>query len=261
MSKIVLLTGGSKGIGYATARSFAQKGCKIYEISRHEVPNPGVVHIAGDVTDKASVEAAVKSVVDREGRIDVLVCNAGTILSGAIEYTEVEDIKKLLELNLFGVINCVRAVLPHMRKAGSGRIVCLSSMAAPFPIPFQAYYSVSKAGVSAFTSALLSEVKPFGISVTAIMPGDTNSEQIRYKCRDGDDVYCGRVERSVGVMERDEKNGMKPETVGNIISGIALKKRVKPSYSIGFMSKIEIFLKHLVTEKFMVKMIGMMYAK
>lgn len=261
MDKIVLLTGGSKGIGYATAKSFAEKGCKIYELSRRDISNPGVIHIAGDVTDKASVESAVKSILDSEGRIDILVSNAGTVLSGSIEFTEVDDIKKLFDLNFFGMVNAVRAVLPHMRKAGSGRIVCLSSMAGPFPIPFQAYYSATKVAISAFVFALGLEVKHCGISVCAVLPGDTKTEPVRSKCHEGNDIYGGRIERSVAVMEHDESNGMPPDTVGHIISTIALKKKVKPSYSIGFMSKIQLFLKRFVTESAAQKIIGMMYVK
>ncbi len=261
MSKVVLLTGGSKGIGYAAAKSFAEKGCKIYEISRRDIHNPGVTHITGDVTDEPAVEAAVAGIIEREGKIDILVCNAGTVLSGAVEFMEQREIKKLMDLNFFGMVNAVRAVLPHMREAGIGRIVCLSSMAAPFPIPFQAYYSASKAAVSAFTVALHNEVKPFGISVCAILPGDTKTEPVRYKFHDGDDVYGGRIGRSVGVMERDENNGMNPETVGNRISAIALKQRVKPYYAIGFMSKLEMFIKRIVPASFVRRIVGMMYAK
>ena len=197
MSRVVLLTGGSKGIGYATAKSFADKCCKIYEISRHEVENPGVVHIAGDVTDLTDVESAVAGIIEREGRIDTLVCNAGTILSGAVEFLRTEEIRKLMELNLFGVINCVRAVLPYMRAAGAGRVVVISSMAAVFPVPYHTYYSVSKAAVSAFAFALSNEVKDFGISVCTVLPGDTNSDQVRHKVHDGDELYGGRIGRSV----------------------------------------------------------------
>ncbi len=261
MQKVVLLTGGSKGIGYATAKSFAEKGCKIYEISRRNIPNPGVTHITGDVTDISEVETAVAGIIEREGRIDVLVCNAGTVLSGAIEFIKQAEIKKLMDLNFYGMVNAVRAVLPHMRKAGCGRIVCLSSMAAPFPIPFQAYYSASKAAVSAFSAALQNEVKPFAISVCAILPGDTKTEPVRNKCHNGDEIYSGRISRSVSVMERDENNGMAPEKVGNIICTIALKKRVKPYYPIGFMSKLQMLLKRIVTDSFAQKIIAMMYAK
>ena len=261
MKQVVLLTGGSKGIGYATAKSFAEKGCIIYEISRRNINNPGVVHIAGDVTDVTDVESAVAGIIEREGKIDVLVCNAGTILSGAVEFLRPEEIRKLMELNVFGVINCARAVLPYMRAAGSGRIVVLSSMAAVFPVPFHTYYSVSKAAVSAFAFALANEVEDFGVSVCTILPGDTNSDQVRYKDHDGDELYGGRISRSVGVMERDEKNGMTPETVANKISAIALKKRVKPYYPIGFMSKLEIFLNHILPASFIRRIVGLMYAK
>ncbi len=261
LSKVVLLTGGSKGIGYAAAKSFYEKGCKVYEISRHEVANPGVVHITGDVTDTTSVEAAVNTVIGRESRIDVLVCNAGTVLSGAVEFLNTEEIHKLMELNLFGVINCVRAVLPHMRAAGSGRIVAVSSVAAVFPVPYHTYYSVSKAAVSAFTFALANEVRDFGISVCAVLPGDTHSDQVRIKAHDGDELYGGRIGRSVGVMERDERNGMKPDKVGNRISAIALKKRVKPYYAIGFMSKLQTFINRLVPSSVVRRIVGLMYAK
>ena len=261
MEKVVLLTGGSKGIGYAAAASFARKGCKIYEISRHEVDNPGVVHIGGDITDPTSVQAAVNTVIEREGRIDVLVCNAGTVLSGAIEFTEPESIRMLMELNFFGTVHSVRAVLPFMRRAGGGRIICLSSLAAPFPIPFQAYYSASKSAIISFATALGNEVKRFGISVCYVMPGDTKTDPIRHKSHTGDDVYGGMIARSVAVMEHDEAEGMPPEKVGGFICRIALKRKVKPAYAIGFMAKIQLFLKRIVTEGFAQRIVGMMYVK
>jgi NAD(P)-dependent dehydrogenase (short-subunit alcohol dehydrogenase family) len=158
LSKVVLLTGGSKGIGYAAAKSFYEKGCKIYELSRHEVANPGVVHITGDVTDKPSVEAAVNAVIAREGRIDVLVCSAGTVLSGAVEFTDILEVRKLMDVNFFGMVNAVQAVLPHMRKTGGGRIVCISSVAARFRYTSRPTTPYQKRRSTRFTFALATEV-------------------------------------------------------------------------------------------------------
>ena len=152
--KVVLLTGGSSGIGQCTAQSLVKAGCRVYELSRRDSSQPGITHLACDVTREDQVQAAVKTVLDREGRIDVVVNNAGFGISGAVEFTKTEDAQRLLDVNFFGMVRVNRAVLPHMRKAGGGRIVNLSSVAAVAPIPFQTYYSASKAAVNAYTMAL-----------------------------------------------------------------------------------------------------------
>lgn len=127
------------------------------------------------MTDEAQVRAAIDEVISREGRIDILVNNAGFGISGAAELTDTKDSHAQLELNVFGTDNVTRAVLPHMRAHGGGRIVCMSSIAGIVPIPFQLWYSVSKAAIIAYVLALQNEVKPFNISVCAIMPGDIAS--------------------------------------------------------------------------------------
>lgn len=261
MSKVVLLTGGSKGIGYAAAASFARKGCRIYEISRHEVKNPGVVHIAGDVTDPASVAAAVRSVVEREGRIDVLVCNAGTVISGAVEFTPVEEAKKLMDLNFFGMDNAVRAVIPVMRKNGGGKIVCLSSLAGVWPIPFQIYYSASKAVIRAYTFALHNELSAFNIGVCAIMPGDTNSQPVRTKFHGGSEYYGKSIDRSVAVMEKDENNGMSVDVVGEFVSRVALKRRTRPYYCLGFAYNAALVANRILPSSFVRWVLRLAYVK
>ena len=144
--------------------SLAKAGCKVYELSRHaKEGTPGVEHLTADMTDEASVQAAVAEVERREGRIDILVCNAGFGISGAAEYTSPDDAHAQLELNLYGADRAARAVIPVMRAQGGGRIVCMSSIAGILPIPFQLWYSVSKAAINAYVLALQNEVRPFGI--------------------------------------------------------------------------------------------------
>ena len=187
MHPIVILTGGTSGIGLAAAEALRARGCVVYEFSRRGAPQDPH-HRGVDVTDEAAVRAAVAEILALEGRIDILVNNAGFGISGAVEMTDPADAHRLMEVNLFGMDNLIRAVLPAMRRAGSGRIVNVSSVAGVFPIPFQAWYSASKAAVRAMTVALANEVAPYGIGVCDVLPGDirTGFTAARKKSAAGD---------------------------------------------------------------------------
>lgn len=264
MNQVVVITGGSSGIGLATARAFRAGGDKVYELSRRDaVHNDGVVHIAADVTDEEAVGAALRQVVQAEGRVDVLVCNAGFGISGAAEFTDNADAKRLLEVNLFGAVNAVKAALPIMRAQRSGKIICISSIAGLVPIPFQAWYSVSKAAVLSYAAALRQEVRPFGIQVCAILPGDIRSgfTGSREKSPAGDDVYGGRIARSVAVMEHDEQTGMSAEAAAGAIVRIACKRRVKPSYAIGLQYRAVTVLNRILPGALVSRIVGGIYAK
>ncbi|NLM84770.1 MAG: SDR family NAD(P)-dependent oxidoreductase [Clostridiales bacterium] len=260
MQKVCLVTGGSRGIGAAVCRALLNRGCKVYALSRSGTGPDGAHHLVGDVTDPESVEKAMAQIAAREGRLDVLVCNAGTVISGAVEYIPSEAIRRLMALNFEGTVNCVRTAIPIMRASGGGRIVCIASMAAAFPVAFHTYYSASKAAVAAFASALHNEVRPFNIGVCAVLPGDTKTNPIREKFNEGDTLYGGRISKGVAAMERDEQNGMDPEKVGRAIARIALKKRVKPSYAIGAVSKAQLFFKRFVPESFVAFVMRRLYA-
>ena len=205
MGKVILLTGGTSGIGLNAARVLTESGCRVYELSRRETGTDAAIHIRADVTDEEQVRQAVQQVLDREGHIDVVINNAGFGISGAIEYTETRDAQRQFDVNFFGMVRVNRAVLPILHRQGYGRILNMSSVAAPIAIPFQAYYSASKAAVRTYTLALASEVKPYGIEVCAIMPGDiaTGFTAARDKNPAGDEAYGGRISRSVAVMEHD----------------------------------------------------------
>ena len=150
-----------------------------------------------------------------------------------------------------------------MRAQGGGRIVNVSSVAAVTPIPFQAWYSVSKAGLNAYTLALANEVKPFGISVCAVLPGDirTGFTAARDKSAVGDDIYGGRIGRSVAKMEKDEQNGMSAAFAGRQIAKIALKKRVKPHYVIGLSYRCLVFLDRLLPGELVRRLLYLLYAR
>ena len=170
--KICVITGGSSGIGLCTALEMKAKGYEVFDISRRREGAAGINNISADVTDEKRINEAVSYIIDKAGRIDVLINNAGFGISGAVEFTETADARKQFDVNFFGMVNMNRAVIPFMRRAGGGRIVNISSVAAPIAIPFQAYYSAAKAAINSYTMALIIEVRPYGISVCAGQPGD-----------------------------------------------------------------------------------------
>lgn len=263
MNKVVIITGGSSGIGLCTAAALRDRGCKVYELSRRDSEVTGITHIKCDVTDEAQIAAAVGQVMAENGRIDILINNAGFGISGAVEFTDTAEAQRLFDVNFFGMVRMNRAVLPLMRQQGGGRIVNLSSVAAPVPIPFQTYYSAGKAAVNSYTMALSNEVKPFGITVCAVMPGDikTGFTAARQKSIVGDDIYGRRITRSVAGMEKDEQTGMDPAEAGAFIASVALKNSRKPLYTIGIAYKGAVFLTKILPARWLNALIGQLYAK
>ena len=180
-----------------------------------------------------------------------------------MEFTETNDAQRLFDVNFFGMVRMNRAILPLMRKQGYGHIVNLSSVAAAAPIPFQTYYSAGKAAINSYTMALSNEVKPFGITVAAVMPGDikTGFTAARQKSIVGDDIYGGRISRSVAGMEKDEQTGMDPAKAGEFVAKVALRNDRKPLHTIGFAYKGAVFLTKVLPARWLNGLIGMIYAK
>lgn len=259
--KIAIVTGGTSGIGLCTSAALHEKGCKVYTFSRREFNDPRFTHIRVDVTDPDAAEAAVHQVKEAEGHLDIVVNCAGFGISGAIEFTPLEDAKRQMDVNFFGMVNVNKPALTIMREQGFGRIVNTSSMAGVFAIPFQAYYSASKAAINSYTCALINEVRPYGISVCAVQPGDikTGFTAARKKIETGDEEYSGRITRSVAKMEKDEQSGLDPQTAGNFIAKIAMKKSVKPLYTIDFVSGCECVLDRILPKSLAYKIVGAMY--
>lgn len=263
MKRVAVITGGSSGIGYCTAMALKGAGCSVWELSRREADNEGINHISADITDPERVKKAVGEIMKKEGQIDILINNAGFGISGAAEFTENADAKRLLEVNLFGMVNMVREIVPIMRAQGGGRIVNLSSVAGVAPIPFQAWYSVTKASVNAYTMALANEVRPFGIEVCAVMPGDikTGFTAAREKDERGDDIYGGRISRSVAGMEKDEINGIDPMVAGRSVCHAAMRKGCKVISSIGPVYKLLSVLVKLLPVGLVNRILYIMYAR
>ena len=179
--KVILITGASSGIGFDSAQELARQGHKVYAAARRtELMEPlkhkGVVTMQMDVTNSQSMADGVKAVLDAEGRIDVLVNNAGYGYFGAVENVTMEEARRQVEVNVFGLAELCKLVLPVMRKQGSGRIINTSSIAGKTVLPFGAWYHVSKYSVEALSDALRMEMKPFGVDVVLIEPGGIKTD-------------------------------------------------------------------------------------
>lgn len=174
--KVILVTGGSSGIGYEVAQRLAHEGHKVYAAARRtELMRPleavGVVPLSLDVSSEESMRRCVAAVLQAEGRVDVLVNNAGYGYFGPVECVPMEDARRQIEVNVFGLAEMCRLVIPHMREQGGGRIVNIASIAGRAVFPFGGWYNVSKYSVEAISDAMRMELKPFGIDVCIVEPG------------------------------------------------------------------------------------------
>lgn len=259
--KVAVITGASGGIGKETA-VLLKNEYRVYDFSRSGKNEDGIFHTDADVSSEESVKAAFCALSEKEEKIDLLICNAGYGIAGAAEFTDFADAKRQMDVNFFGVFLAVKYALPLLRKA-KGRIVAVSSAAAFFPIPFQSFYSASKAAVNSFICALRNEVHHFGITVTAVMPGDTKTgfTASRTKAFAGEDVYGGRIAPSIAVMEKDEESGMAASSVAKTVVRIAKKKYVRPLYTIGLTYKLFSIAKKILGETLVCRLIGILYVK
>ncbi len=261
MKRVCILTGGSNGIGKATAELLAKNGFTVYEFSRSGADAGEIRHIAADVTNAEQVRAGVQRVLDEQGQIDLLVNNAGFGISGAVEFTDPADAYAQLNVNFFGALHCIQAVLPSMRAQKSGHIVNVSSVAAPIAIPFQAFYSATKSATNALTLSLRNEVKSFGIRVCAVMPGDvkTGFTAARKKSLAGADVYGKALDHAVSVMEHDEQNGMPPLLVAKSILRAAAEPNPRALRTVGAQYRVFVALAKLLPSSWTNALVGMIY--
>ncbi len=258
--KTLVLTGGSSGIGKVTVELFAARGWRVFELSRHGVTHDGIIHIDCDVVSEESVQQAMANIAAQTDRIDVLISNAGYGISGAIEFTPIAEAKKQFDVNFFGAMTVVQAVLPYLRKQHSGKIIFTSSVAAVLSVPYQSYYSASKSALNSMALALQNEVREFGISVSVLMPGDVSTDftQNRNKSEEGLQIYR-KMHNAVATMETDEINGARPDEIAEYMWIIANKKHPAPQYVAGGLYKIFCLLNRALPKRLVNWIEGQMY--
>ena len=248
---VVVITGGSSGIGLETAKLFAEDNKNsVYVLNRHEVYLDNINWIKCDVTNSKEIFDAVKEISNKENNhINILINNAGMGISGAIEYHSLEEINKIIDVNLVGLVNVTRAFLPLLGKGD--KIINISSVAGPISIPYQTMYSVTKAGVLAFSNGLRNELRPLGIKVTSVLPGDTKTGFTASREKSVDNGrYGDRIEKSVSKMEKDESSGVPACKVAKKILKVSKKKNPNTYYVVGLSYRLLVYLSRILPKRF-----------
>ncbi len=258
----VVITGGSSGIGLATAKLFADNGFSVFSLSRSAPDDIRITHISTDVSSEDSVKEAFNKIKNSCVKLDILINNAGFGISGATELTTVADAKRLFDVNFFGTFLCSKYAAPLLRES-KGIIINVSSAAAIFSIPYQSFYSASKAAVNSLSLAIKNELLPFNVRVCTVMPGDvkTGFTSARKKDNAQNSIYSDTVGPSVSVMEKDEENGMSPQKIAARIFSLSKKQHPKPLTVVGGKYKLFALLNKLLPARFVNYVVGKMYIK
>ncbi len=233
VTEVVLITGISSGFGLEAAKLLAGKGYAVYGTVRRDVERiPGVHYLTADVRDTDAVKRAVDEVIAAEGKIDMLVNNAGMGIGGPVEFTDDEDIELQMDTNFMGMVRFSKAVLPHMRRQGGGRIVFVSSIGGLMGLPFQGFYSASKFAVEGYAEALRMEVHSFGISVSLINPGDFSTGFTGKRKKVSPEIAGAypAYALSMNKIENDEGQGLKPVRVAETVARIAKARHPRNRY-------------------------------
>ncbi len=264
-SKPVLITGCSTGIGAETARHLASEGWTVYATARKpetlsELGSAGCKTLALDVTDEASMSAAVAEVTGAEGAVGVLINNAGYSQSGAVESIELDSIRKQFETNVFGLIRMSQLCLPGMRKQGWGRVVNIGSMGGKLTFPGGGIYHATKYSVEALSDAMRFEVRGFGVNVILVEPGLITTEFASAASTSLDEGTSGagpygKFNHHVGKMTVGAYEGPLarlgggPDAVAKVISKAISSKRPKPRYTVTPSARLSIAQRKLVTDR------------
>ncbi len=257
MSKIILITGASSGIGKCCAEYLSQKGYIVYGTSRKPMVSQkeNLHFLEMDVTNRDSIQAGVNKIIAEQGRIDVVVNNAGMGIGGALELVTSEEMKLQMDTNFMGMTNVCSVVIPIFRAQQEGKIINMSSIAGVMGIPYQGAYSASKAAVESYSECLSLELRRFNIRVIIIEPGDFCTEftanRVVSSITQNHPAYKQSFETTLKIIEKEETNGLKPIVIARRMEKIICKKKPKFRYPVGnFVQILSIYVKRFVSPHF-----------
>lgn len=261
MKKVVLITGVSSGFGRATAEILSGQGYNVYGTSRSvDTSIHGVRILKADVTKPEEVEKAVQAIISREGRIDVLVNNAGFGVAGAIEDFSEDEALLEINTNFLGAHRCTKSVLPHMRRQEGGTIITIGSIAGLIGLPFQGFYSASKFALEGYMQSLRYEVNPYGVKIIMVNPGDFNTgftaNRQLVRATAYSDYHKG-FRTTLGIIEKDESGGLKPDVFAKKVAEIVAAKKPRHRYIVAsFDQKLAVLLNKTMPAKWFFKIMA-----
>jgi NAD(P)-dependent dehydrogenase (short-subunit alcohol dehydrogenase family) len=265
MQPVALVTGASSGVGEALAPLLAQRGYKVYGMSRREVDLPGVIALPADVSDAVVLNQAVARLMEESGRLDAVFHCAGIGGAGPVEQMPIEQAKLIIDTNFWGSWNICQATLPHLRKSDRGRLLLVGSIAGFMGIPFRSAYCASKAALKAMTDSLRMELKGTSLQVAYVAPGDIATNSIATQYRQPvvhlDPVYQGRYKKADDGMAENVDHGMTAGFVAETMYKIMEKEELKPYYLVGdFVQTASVKVSRLLPSSWWEKVLGKYYS-
>ncbi len=258
--KTAIVVGGSSGIGCETCLRLFNRGWHVVNVSRTPCKNSNIHNIAADAAAGNALADAIKSVGEKR-RIDALIYSAGFSMAAPIEHAKEADYRYLFDVNFFGALQSMQAVIPFMKEKG-GRIVLVGSLGGDLPICFDSFYSSSKAALEMLCRSAYSELKPYDIKVTALLPGGT-ATGFTFKRKvysdDENKAYSHSVNRAVAALADMEQSGMKPSDVAEIIYGLLLTDKPPVIKTCGAKNTVYRFMSRVMPEKVTLKINNRMY--
>lgn len=260
--KIILITGGSSGIGKAIGIYLTSKGFTVYGTTRSVAKYPDFTDfklLPMDVREPDSIKAAVDSLVEKEGRLDVVVNNAGIGITGPLEETPNTEVLKAFDTNFNGPLNVIKTVLPQMRLQNHGLIINITSIAGYMGLPFRGIYCATKGALEIITESFRLETKAFGIHFASLAPGDfaTNIASGRYHAPvEKDSPYREAYEKTLMSIDEDVDNGGNPLEVAKKVLQIIRTENPQVHYKVGsFLQRFSIVLKKILPDKMYEKLL------
>jgi short-subunit dehydrogenase len=250
--RVVIITGGSSGIGFSTAHRFSLYADIVYNLSLEKGEDENINFIKTDISNPEEVRDAIRKVYNAEGQIDILINNAGVGISGAVEELQLNDIMRVVNTNFIGAVTACQAVLPYMREARSGMIINIGCASALGTAPFTAIYSASKSALGNFSMSLRREVANCKIKVLTLLASNvkTNFTESRIKQESNKKAYKYRISKIIGKAEYAEQNGVSPEIIAAKIYKLSNKKYfMNPIIVIGFWNKVKLFFSRFLPRK------------